>query len=184
MTGGREKMSSDNHGNDPCVLIKGPNWGDAEFYGKWLLAAAQAETFWKEACKDPGFEKQVKRVIYDFCIPDFGISASLMVMRLEEYMTTFVLDLESEESGAFVMMFTMGFFATSNPGYRMAIPSDLTVAKVKGAALKYAETEDEEYVLHPEYLVNTMSFPDARAWQNRLRAVDRFCDSSNVLGRA
>jgi hypothetical protein len=177
-------MSNDIHGDDLCVLIKGPNWGDAEFYGKWLVAAAQAETFWKEACKDPSFEKQVKRVIYDVCIPDFGISASLMVMRLEEYMTTLVLDLNSEEGGDFVMMFAMGFFAPTSLGYLMAIPSDLTVAKVKGAILKYAETEDEEYALHPEYLVNTMSFPEARAWQNRLRAVDQFRDSSNVSGHA
>ena len=184
MSRGREKMSSDSHGNDPCVLVKGPNWGDAEFCGKWLLAAAQAETFWKEACKDPEFEKQVERVIYDFCIPDFGISALVMVMRLEEYMTTFVLDLDSEEGAAFVMMFTMGFFAATSLGYRMAIPSDLTVAKVKGATLKYAETEDEECTLHPEYLVNTMSFPEARAWQNRLRAVDEFREGTNVLGFA
>ena len=26
-----------------------PRWGDAEFYGKWLLAAAKAEALWKEA---------------------------------------------------------------------------------------------------------------------------------------
>lgn len=82
------------------------------------------------------------------------------------------------------MMFTMGFFAPTNLGYRMAIPSDLTVAKVRGAILKYAETEDDEYVLHPEYFVNTMPFREARAWQNRLRAVDQFRDGSNVSGHA
>jgi hypothetical protein len=107
-----------------------------------------------------------------------------MVMRLEEYRTTLVLELYSEEGEDFAMMVTMGFFALTNQSYRMAVPLDLTVAKVKKAILKYAETEDEEYVLHPEYLVNTMSFPEARAWQNRLRAVDQFCDNSNVLGRA
>jgi hypothetical protein len=30
--------------NNPCVLIEGATWGDAAFYGKWLLAAGQAET--------------------------------------------------------------------------------------------------------------------------------------------
>ena len=30
------------------VLVEGPRWGDAEFYGNWLLAAAKAEAFGKK----------------------------------------------------------------------------------------------------------------------------------------
>jgi hypothetical protein len=183
VTGGRVEMSSQIDGNNPCVLIRGPTWGDAEFYGKWLIAAAQAEAFWKQACKDLDFEKQVQRVCLAY-IPDFGISASEIIMRLEECKTTLVLDLYSEGGDDFVMMVTMGFFVPANQSYRMAIPLDLTAAKVRKAVLKYAQTEDEEYMLHPEYLVTTMSFSEARAWQNRLQAVDQFCNSSNVLGHA
>jgi hypothetical protein len=36
MSGGREEMSKHIHRNNPCVLIEGPNWGDAELDGKWL----------------------------------------------------------------------------------------------------------------------------------------------------
>jgi len=90
------EMSSHIQSSDPCVLIEGPSWGNAEFYGKWLLAAAQAETFWKEACKDSDFEKQVERVSIAY-LPDFGIAASVMLMQLGEYRTTFVLDLHSED---------------------------------------------------------------------------------------
>jgi hypothetical protein len=150
--------------NNPCVLIEGPNWGDAAFYGKWLLAAGQAETFWEDALKDPDFKKQVESVCTLY-IPDFGITASVIVMGLEEYRTTLVLDLCNEDGEDFVMMVMMGFFAPTKKGYRMAIPLDLTAAKVKKAIVRYAETEDEECVLHPEYLVNTMSFPEARARQ-------------------
>jgi hypothetical protein len=32
---------------DPCALIEGARFGDADFYGKWLLAAADAEALWK-----------------------------------------------------------------------------------------------------------------------------------------
>ena len=159
-------MSSDIQGNNPCVLIEGPKWGNAEFYGKWLLAAAQAETFWKEARKDSDFEKQVDRVSVAY-IPDFGIAASVMLMQLEAYRTTLVLDLHSEDGNDFAMMVTMGFFAPYNERYRMTIPLDLSVTKVKAAVLKYAATEDEEYVLHPEYLVNTMSFPEAKSIECR-----------------
>jgi hypothetical protein len=47
----------------------------------------------------------------------------------------------------------------------------LTMVKVKPAALKLAQTEDEEYCLHPEYLVATMPNADAKAWQGRLRGM-------------
>ncbi len=63
------KVSSHVHCNSPCILVEGPNWGDAEFYGKWLLAAAQAETFWKEAREDSDFYKQVQSVCMGY-IPD------------------------------------------------------------------------------------------------------------------
>jgi hypothetical protein len=33
---------------DSYVLVQGPAWGDAHFYGQWLQAAAKAEAFWKE----------------------------------------------------------------------------------------------------------------------------------------
>jgi hypothetical protein len=44
---------------------------------------------------------------------------------------------------------------------------------VKSAMLKFARTEDEEYYLHPEYLVATMSYAEAEAWQHRLRNKDQ-----------
>jgi hypothetical protein len=33
------------------ILIEGPGWNDAEFYGKWLLAAAEAQRLWTEAAE-------------------------------------------------------------------------------------------------------------------------------------
>jgi hypothetical protein len=94
---------------DLHVLVEDPPWGDAEFLGKWLLAAAQAAAFWKEAYQEPAFNKQVQRLCIGY-IPDFGISASIMVMQLKEYRTTFVLDLDGEEGEHLVMMLGMGFF--------------------------------------------------------------------------
>jgi hypothetical protein len=32
---------------DRCALIEGAGFGDVSFYGRWLLAAAAAETHWK-----------------------------------------------------------------------------------------------------------------------------------------
>jgi hypothetical protein len=84
---------------------------------------------------------------------------------LKTYRTNFVLFLDTEEAGDFAMMVAMGLFAFQNERYRMSIPSDLSLANVKEAILRYAETEDEEYALHPEHIVNTMSFLEGRALQ-------------------
>jgi hypothetical protein len=160
-------MKNQNAGeaNNPCILIESPKWGDAGLYGKWLLAATYTETLWKEARIDPEFEKQVQRVSVAY-IPDFGIAASAMLRQLlKRYRTTLVLDLDSEDAEDFAMMVTMGLFVFQNERYRISIPSDLSLAKVKEAILRYAETEDEECALHPEHVVNTMSLSDTRAWQ-------------------
>jgi hypothetical protein len=167
---------------DPYVLVQGPKWGDAHFYGGWLLAASKAETFWKEAYADPDFKKQIDHVCVCY-IPDFGIAATAMLMALSEHRTTFVLDVNSEGGENFAMMAEMGFFVPTNPFYRMTIPS-LTSEKVRAAILKYAKTEDEELMLHPEYLVITMPFSEAAALQNRLRAMDEFHTGTSCTGRA
>jgi len=46
------------------------------------------------------------------------------------------------------------------------------------------KTEDEFFVLHPEHIVTTMPLAEARAWQDRLRAIDDFNSESKPSGRA
>ena len=58
----------------------------------------------------------------------------------------------------------------------MAIPVNLNIKTVKMAALKFAETADEES-LHLETLVTTIPYAEAKAWQRRQCKLDedRFC---------
>ena len=137
------------------------------------MAAAQAERFWKEAYEDAVFRKKVDRVCI-CCIPDFEISASMMVMQLKEYRTTFVIHLDSEDGEDFTMMAAMGFFLLNDDKYQMVIPAGLTAARGRAAVLKYAMTEDQDFVLHPEHIVTGMPLAKARACQDRLRAIDEF----------
>jgi hypothetical protein len=106
-----------------------------------------------------------------------------MLMRLREYRTSFLISLDSEEGEHLAMMALMGFFLLTDRHHKMAIPANLTKAAVKAAMIKYAETEDEEFVLHPEHLVGSMSFSEAHAWQRRWRAIDEF-GHSQTLGHA
>jgi hypothetical protein len=107
-----------------CFLVGGPSWGDAEFYGKWLLAASQAERFWREAQQDLKFLKRVERVTLVY-IPDFGLTASLMIMQLKEYRTSLIIDRNSEEAEDFAMMAAMGFFRDFDRRYQMIVPTRL-----------------------------------------------------------
>jgi hypothetical protein len=166
-----------------AVLVEGPEWGDAKFYGEWLLAAAKAESLWKEALGDQDFAKKVERVSVCY-IPDFGIAATMMLMRLKSNWTRFVIDVDSEEGEELAMMFGMGFFAQRYRSYKMILPSCMTAEKVRKAVLEYAKTEDEDFVLHPERILTAMPFADATALLHRLGAMDEFEFNSRCLGRA
>jgi hypothetical protein len=172
-----------NNPSRATILIEGPTWGNAEFYGKWLLAAAEAQASWVEAQKDREFRKQAERLSIAF-IPDFGIAASLIIMGLRKYLNTLTLELDSEQGDDFTMMLGMGFFITCEQRYKMIVPADLTEEKVKKAMLAYAMTEDEEHVLHPEYLVTAVPFATAKACQARMRATKDFREDGGCLGWA
>src|SRR5689334_17232830 len=100
-------METRSEQTDMHVLVEGPPWGDAEFLGKWLLAAGQAQAYWKDAYCILDFQKKVDSLCSVY-IPDFGICACVTVMCLREYRTTFVLNIDTEEGEHFVMMLGMG----------------------------------------------------------------------------
>jgi hypothetical protein len=164
------------------ILVEGPAWGSAEFYGKWLLAASQTEAFWKTIQKERDFEKEFEPVCFSY-LPDFGRAAALMIMELKEYETTLLINLDQFEGWDFTMMFGMGFFAEFRQRYRMIIPGALTEDGVRKAILALVNTDDEECQLHPEYLVNPISFAKARGYQDWIYATEIQTNGSK-LGNA
>jgi hypothetical protein len=72
----------------------------------------KAQVFWRNAVQDPQFARQIERlrVAYE---PDFGIAAIVMLTNQRGHLTTFVLDLDSEDGEMFAMMAGMGFFLQS-----------------------------------------------------------------------
>jgi len=160
---------------DPCILVEGPRWADAEFYGKWLLTAAKTQALWEKALKDSRFEKRIG-LLTAIYIPQFDLSASLFLFRLEKNLVSFTIPLHNSEDWGefdqFALMAEMGFFVLTDGRYQMAIPATLNMDVVKSAALKYAKTEVEDEGLHPECLVATMPYARAEEWQTRLRDTD------------
>ena len=162
------------------VLVEGPQWGDAEFYGNWLLASSRAEALWRSASNEPDFAKQVDRLRV-VTIPDFGIAATELLMRLKDNLASFVINLNEDLVDEFVVMAEMGFFVRNGQSYQMQIPADLSLGKVKAAALTYAQTEDDEYNLHPELVVFAMPLAEALQCQMRQLAISDFRRESDRL---
>ena len=167
-----------------CALIEGPRWADTKFYGNWLLAAAKANELWTEALNNPRFSKRVDGLTVAN-IPDFNISATVLLSRLEQNLASLVVSLNGEEeTEEFAMMIGMGFFVLTGQRYQMVIPPRLNLGQVMKAALRLAKTEDEEYFLHPEDIITTMPYTEAKEWQSRLRGMDearRLADRSLLL---
>ena len=147
--------------------------------GLWLQLKPRA--FGEKAQQDVNFLKRVERVTVAY-IPDFGLAACLMIMRLNEYKTSLVIDLNSKDAEDFAMMTAMGFFRDFDCRYQMVVPCRLGPMHVGQAVLKYAKTEDKEFALHPEYLATAIPLAAARTHQIRLRALDDFPHTPH-LGR-
>lgn len=158
----------------PYILVAGPECGDAEFYGKWLLAAEKVEALWEEALKDRNFRMDVQFLTEGGIHFDFG--ATTMLRKLAEDFGSFVFCLyfdDPDRANMFGMMAEMGFYVFKAQGYyEMAIPAELSMEKVKAAALKLYDTADI-YLLHPEYLVDCMPYIEAKAFQAGLRKLDK-----------
>jgi hypothetical protein len=175
----RSKSLDDRFG----FVVTGPSWGDAEFYGKWLLAASRAEKFSREAQQDPTFLKKIDSltVIYDL---DFSIAASLITMQLKEFGNCLIVRVDDVfKADHFAMMAGMGFFRAVGRHHHLMVPKRLRRIDVRRSILRYARTEDEESMLHPEYLAAAMPLTEARTHQIRLRALNEFPYSA-ILGQA
>jgi hypothetical protein len=96
--------------NELCVLAEGPRWGDARFFGKWLLQAHRADVLWKEATKGGHFCRwaEVLAVTADV---DLCIFATYLVCKLKEGQRfgSFFLPLSTLDEN-FLLMVGMGFF--------------------------------------------------------------------------
>jgi hypothetical protein len=159
------------HETEPYILVEGPRWANAEFYGNWLLMAAKTQALWEKAIKDTRFAKQIE-LLTAIYIPQFDLSASLFLFQLKKNLVSFTIPLRGEDWGEldqFTLMAEMGFFVLTDGRYQMAIPAKLNMNLVKSAALRYAKTEVEDEGLHPECLVATMPYAQAEEWQTRLR---------------
>ena len=152
-----------------CILVEGPAWGDAEFYGKWLLSAAKANELLQQAkTDDPEFRNAIDtlEVLHGL---HFGIMATVFLSYfVDKDFQTFVLNSSSEDLLDFVLMAEMGFFVQTGKRYQMTVPEKLNTEIVKQAHLKLAGSEAGEWI-HPERFAVDLPSPQAKMYQRLLR---------------
>jgi hypothetical protein len=165
-------VKPENAQNWSCALVEGPSWGDAEFYARWLLGAAKANELLEDAKKsDAEFRKAIVTLEVGQVI-DFGIMATLFTTELAVEFHSFVVDVNSEDLVPFVLMLEMGFFTRTGDRYQMTLPPNLVIDTVKEAHLKLAKTEDDDWI-HPERLVVSMPYSQARKYQHLLHKMSQ-----------
>src|SRR3974390_1912261 len=152
-----------------CILVEGPAWGDAEFYGKWLLSAAKANELLRQAkTDDTEFRNAIDplEVLHGL---HFGIMATVFLSYfVDKEFQTFVLNSSSEDLLSFVLMAEMGFFVQTGKRYQMTVPEKLNTEIVKQAHLKLAGSEAGEWI-HPERFAVDLPSPQAKMYQRLLR---------------
>ena len=134
--------------------------------GCWRLP--KPKRFGRKLSTIPVFKKQIGPVTLLYT-PDFSIGATVLLSRFEKNLFSITVGPTNEDvevSNEFAMMVELGFFVLTGERYQMVIPTKLNMGKVKRAASKFARTEDADGVLHPEYLVATMSYARAQRMAN------------------
>ena len=157
--------------NMSCILVEGPAWGDAKYYGRWLIAAAKANEILQIAKKHDAEFLRAIDTLETLQVLDFGIMATVFLSHfVDKELQTFVIDVDSSHDLIdFVLMIEMGFFTQTGNCYQMTLPSRLNLNKVKQAHLKLAATEDDEGIIHPERFIVTMWYFEAKKCQRSLR---------------
>jgi len=161
-----QKMNDEIAAEAPWVSVEGPGPGDAEFLGRWLLAAVEADHALQEQFrKNPGLRQQISRLEV-LCLVEFSPAVD-------------------EWGEIFTVMTELGFFRLSGDRYQMTIPQEVSGSRIESALLRLAATEDEGYFLHPEHLVTCLTKLEARKWQLRLERLpwmQRVADRAVLLG--
>jgi hypothetical protein len=164
--------------DNPHILIEMTGKPDCRFIGAWLLKAAEAQSFWSQALRDPAFEA-ASSALCTWCQPNLECAALETVTALRQqdppfhgYTMHFVLAVELGfgESGVFgtelAVMVQLGFFVLAGRSYRMTVPDSVTLEGVQRAVLKVASTADQD--IYPERLLHTLPQEEAEAWRSWL----------------
>ncbi|MCK1629750.1 hypothetical protein [Bradyrhizobium sp. 162] len=169
---------------DHWVLVEGPGPGEAEFLGRWLLAAAAADRALQERFKhNTTLKQQISSLEIVYGIR-FSSGATKFLELLMKDLTAFSLSLEDDWIDLFAVMADLGFFCLTGERYQMTLPSGTSGCAIEASLLKLAATE-HHFCLHPEQMIHCITKIDAHTWHSRLESLSwmqRVADRDLLLG--
>jgi hypothetical protein len=147
----------------PFVVVQCPSPSEASFLARWLTAATEADFLQTRLRRDdPPFDKAIERLRCHYDV-EFSPAAMAFVRLWLTSGAAFSLSLfDSEWAEPFTYMVAAGFFMEVDNHYEMTQPRVLTSDVIARGLLRLAATEDQDYVLHPEWLLTTMTKQAAR----------------------
>ena len=165
---------------NPHVLIEMTDEPDCRSIGLWLIKAAEAQTFWSQALRDPDFENRVF-ALCAFCMPNLESAALEILAALKQGHHVLAAALQEIETGVFStefgMLVQLDFFAPAGLGYRMTVPESVTLKGVQQASLNVASTAEDDgdglEIVQPERLLDTLPKAEAEAWRCTRLALSR-----------
>jgi hypothetical protein len=160
-------------GETNFVVVEGPSCGDAKFISDWLSAALECDGLLQRHFKEsPDFRKSIFRLEVEYCI-GFAPAATAFIRKWLKDRRSFSLNLRNSMwAEIFTVMAGIGFFARTDHRYQMTVPSNIKLDFITESLLRFAETEDAEYFLHPErHLVTITSF-QAKLLRKKLSGTD------------
>ena len=85
--------------------------------------------------------------------------------------SSFVIDITGYDADGFFILAEMGFFVRTGTRYQMTIPESITPKGAAVAIERLVSTEDEDGILHHEYIIKCMPRFEAEQWQRRLASL-------------
>jgi hypothetical protein len=161
------------YGEPTHVVVEGPSCGDAEFIRDWLNAAVKSDQVLQLLFElHPGFRRSISRLETMYSI-EFATAATAFVRKWLKDRQTFSLNLrDSMWIEIFTIMVGVGFFTRTGGRYQMVVPSFIGVNPIIQASLRYAESEDADYFLHPERHLVTVTGYQAKFLRQKLSSMD------------
>ena len=146
----------------PFVVVRCLPPSDAEFASRWLAAASQADRILSDHCiTDPEFKSAIDSLGVVSAV-EFSPAAMAFVHFWLDKQSAFSLNLfDLEWAQNFAFMAAAGFFSRTGQHYQMTVPDALTTETIARAMLQLAATEDNDYYLHPESILTTMTKAEA-----------------------
>ncbi|MBR0695270.1 hypothetical protein [Bradyrhizobium lablabi] len=150
---------------DPFVVVQCPSTGDAAFASRWLAADVEADfALTRDRSANPDFESDIERLRWLYEV-EFSPTAMAFTRLWLENGWAFHLNLaQSEWSEPLAYMVCTGL-----QHYQMSHPGSFAPEAIARTLLLLAGTEDEDWVLHPELMLATMSDRDARRCVRTMR---------------